>query len=152
MEPKKARLAIALTIIVALIIIGACLCLLLDFNPMDVFAEEEPTPEPTATPAPVVEVKPVPGPADLKGCSDELYMPKAENYLNEYVPMITHSSESEKVYVQYRPEKREYSRDVIVELDNNSVVTAIAKENGYTLVLVQDGVAGWVITHELDAY
>ena len=43
-------------------------------------------------------------------------------------------------------------RDAIMKLKANTVVTALAKENGYTLVLVQEGVAGWIRTFELDLH
>ena len=66
--------------------------------------------------------------------------------------MLTRAEKGDTVYVQYRPEKREYSRDVIIELDNNTPVTAIAKENGYTLVLVKEGLAGWVPTQDLERH
>ena len=38
------------------------------------------------------------------------------------------------------------------DLEMDTVVTAVAKENGYTLVLLQDGVAGWVQTFDLKAH
>ena len=156
MEPKKARLAIAITAIVAVLIIVVCLCMLLGFNP---FKSEAPVQESETTvnvevnatmPAPASNS--VPGPADLKGCSDDLYYPKIENYLPEYVAMITNSDEAETVSLQYRPEKKEFSRHVIVELENNTPVLAVAQENGYTLVLVKEGLGGWIVTQELDYY
>ena len=145
MKRKKAILKIAIILLVALIIIGVCLCLLFDYNPFRKEADPELTPEPTETPARK------PSADDLKGSSDSLYHPKPENYLPEYQNMLTRAEKGDTVYVQYRPEKREYSRDVIIELDNNTPVTAIAKENGYTLVLVKEGLAGWVPTQDLES-
>lgn len=158
MEPKKARLAIALTLIIALTIIAVCLCLLFDYNPFPadepeeseapiIVVEKEVTPAPTAEPEPTA----VPGPSDLKGASNDLYAPKAESYLPEYVLMVTYN-EGGTVSLQYRPEKKEFSRHVIMELEHQTPVTAIAQENGYTLVLVKEGLAGWIISQELDYY
>ena len=152
MEPRKARLAIAATLIVALAIIAVCVCMIFDYNPFE--KEPEPTPVVTVapTPEPTPEPTPVPGPSDLKGCSEDLYIPKTESFLPEYVAMVTYSEEEGSVSLQYKPEKKEFSRHVIMELAHQTPVTAIAQENGYTLVLVQEGVAGWIISYELDLY
>ncbi len=179
MEPKKVKLAITLTVIVALVLILICLCFLFDWikfppkeDPMtDMPAEEtadtpedtpdnipEETPtgmpeEPTAdTPADTQTEEPKPGPDDLSGCSDKLYHPKSESYLGSYETMVIRPSSGDTVYLQYKPQKIEYTTDAIMKLKANTVVTALAKENGYTLILVQEGVAGWVRTFELDAH
>ena len=159
MTPEKAKKAIIIVLITALIIISVCLCLLFDYNPFSKkdAAEEQPaaSTEPAetaaaASPSPPPSPAPVPSSKDLKGCSDDLYYPKAENYLPEYQSMITHASNGEKIYLQYKPEPWQYYRETIIELENNTPVTAIAKENGYTLVLVKEGVGGWVLTHQLE--
>lgn len=164
MEPKKARIAIAATIVTAIAIILLCILLLLDNGvPANGKVEESAQPTEAAltdetsaaeTPdepeEPEVPVR-TPGPEDLKGSSDALYLPKPENYLPEYVTMIVFSEKNGSVYLQYRPAKKEYMRDVIMELDNNTSVVAIARENGYTLVLVEDGLAGWILTQDLDS-
>lgn len=157
MEPKKARMAIAITVITALLIITVCLFMLFDFNPFSAFSSPEPEEETTteSTEAPQAPAQPssaVPGPADLKGCSNDLYYPSPENYLPEYVAMITNSEEADTVSLQYRPEKKEFSRHVIVEIPNNTPLIALAQENGYTLVLVTEGLGGWIVTQELDPY
>lgn len=154
MEPKKARIAIIITVITALLIIALSLCFLFDFNP---FRKKGQAEKPTVssaeetlaeTQAPVVSAKP--SIDDLKGCSDQLYYPKADSYLQEYQPMVTRSANRNVVFLQYKPEARKYYQDVIMEIENNTPVIAIAKENGYTLVLVKDGVAGWVLSQELE--
>lgn len=164
MEPKKARIAIALTIVIALAIISVCLCMLFDFKPFegkdeeaDSTASPAPTMAVTATAEPTAEAtpepSPVPGPSDLKGCSDDMYIPKSESYLPAYVDMMTYAEEEGgTVSLQYKPEKKEFSRHVIMELPHQTRVTAIAQENGYTLVLVKEGVAGWILTQELENY
>lgn len=161
MEPRKAKTAILITVIVALLIILICLGLLFDVIPLaarenidDLTAQEAtvteiPEEEPEETPAPVI---PTPSASDLKGCSKDLYFPNSESFLAEYQSMIIHSSAGGSVALQYRPEAKERQADVIVLLDNNTPVTALAKENGYTLVLVKEGLAGWLLTYELDSY
>ncbi len=151
MEPRKAKTATIITAVTAVLILAVCLCMLLDVNP---FAKKEEAPEPTATPEAAAAAKPEPERApsvdDLKGCADDLYLPKAENYLPAYKDMITNATEGRKVvYVQKEPKPWQYSREIVTELENNTHVTALAQENGYTLVLVKEGVAGWVITQDL---
>ena len=175
MEPKKVKLAITLTVIVALVLILICLCFLFDWikfppkeDPMtDMPSEEtadapEDMPEEMSTGAPeepsadtpvdTQTEEPKPGPDDLSGCSDKLYHPKSESYLGSYETMVVRPSSGDTVYLQYKPQKIEYTTDAIMKLKANTVVTALAKENGYTLILVQEGVAGWVRTFELDAH
>ena len=100
----------------------------------------------------VPEPEKTPGPDDLSGCSDKLYYPKSESYLSSYESMVVRPSSGDTVYLQYKPEKIQYTTDAIMKLKANTVVTALAKENGYTLVLVQEGVAGWIRTFELDVH
>ena len=156
MEPKKAKIAIAITIAVALIIVSACLLLLFEIIPFQSKDEQaqnitivldQSTNTPSATTAPVEQ----PSAKDLKGCSDDLYLPKAESYLPEYTAVITHAAkDGDKVCVLYKPQKWQYTREVILKLDNNEELVALAQENGYTLVLVKKGVAGWILSSELD--
>ena len=159
MEPKKVKRAITITVIVALILVLFCLCLLFDWFrfPSDSAEQPEETVEPVETQVPSVEpsMEPTPEPErgpsaeDLNGCSEKLYHPKTENYLEQYETMVVRPNSGDSVYLQYRPEKIQYTTDAIMKLKENAVVTALAKENGYTLVLVQEGVAGWIRTYEL---
>ena len=164
MEPRKAKIAIIITVVVALLLLAVCLCALLNLGPFskktpepEVQAEEtlppEPSPSPTPTEEPAAAEEPArPSAEDLKGCSNDLYHPKPESYLDSYVQMIARASKGDTVPLQYRPEKWEHYSDLVVRLENNTTVTAIAKENGYTLVLVKEGVAGWIPTYQLDSY
>ena len=180
MEPEKAKRAIIITIVTAIILLAACVVILFSDQ---IFHRNQPekeipveevtkTPEPTVeiiptpveeateTPEPTAEVspipdptaEPVPGPEALKGCSDSLQYPKEESYLKSFVSMITRANNSNKVYLLYRPEKLVNSFDVMLTLDDGIPVTAIAKENGFTLVLLKDGVAGWIPTHDLEEH
>lgn len=166
MEPKKVKRAITITVVVALILILLCLCLFFDWikippksteQPEEPPVSEEPQPpteeaEPEPEPMPEPEPEKTPGPDDLSGCSDKLYYPKSESYLGSYESMVVRPSSGDTVYLQYKPEKIQYTTDAIMKLKANTVVTALAKENGYTLVLVQEGVAGWIRTFELDVH
>lgn len=161
MQPKTARAAIAITIITALLIIAVCVCMLMNYNPFlshtkqqeaempvenEAHTGEKDHPQVTVPPTPA----PTPGPEDLKGASDNLYTPKPENYLSEYMEMIVYSDKNEPIYLLYRPEKKEFMKDVIIELEINTPVLGIAKENGFTLVVVDKGLAGWIPTQDLD--
>ncbi len=165
MEPKKVKRAIIITVVAALILILLCLCLFFDWikipsksteQPEEPTVSEEPQPPSEEPQSPGEEPQPepekTPGPEDLSGCSDKLYYPKAESYLDSYESMVVRPSSGDTVYLQYRPEKIQYTTDAIMKLKANTTVTALAKENGYTLVLVQEGVAGWIRTFELDVH
>ena len=144
MEPKKAKTAILITAIAAVLILALCLCVLFE---VPVFGKKT---EPAASPTPVALTaeptkKPVeparkPSEADLAGTSEMLQHPDPSNYLDSYRPMIT------------RTQNSNVNGKVLMKLDGNTQVTALAQENGYTLVLYKEGVAGWVITTDLDEY
>ena len=148
MEPKKVKRAITITVVVALILILLCLCLFFDWIKIPPKSTEQPEEPPVSEePQPPTE-EPEPEPMP----SDKLYYPKSESYLSSYESMVVRPSSGDTVYLQYKPEKIQYTTDAIMKLKANTVVTALAKENGYTLVLVQEGVAGWIRTFELDVH
>jgi hypothetical protein len=154
MEPKKAKKAITITIIVAILLIALCLLFLFDVLPPDMSKADKPgeTPPGGETPPPPSENPQDDGPseADLRGCSENIYRPKESSYLDAYVSMNVHADANTRVYLQYRPEKYEGSSDVIMKMENGTVVTALARENGYTLVKAQAGVAGWIESQYLE--
>ena len=152
MKPKKARTAIIITVVTALIIIAVCLCLLFSFNPLNIFeGKAEPSKNASAADAaPAVTEAPSPSVNDLRGCSDKLYLPKAESYLKSYRYMITRASRDGAVNVLYKPEPKVVYDDVLLMVEDNTKVKAIAQENGYTLILLKEGVVGWVLTYELE--
>ena len=69
--------------------------------------------------------------------------------------MITRTQNSNvngKVLMLLNTKPWEFEYEIVMKLDGNTQVTALAQENGYTLVLYKEGVAGWVITTDLDEY
>ena len=157
MEPKKANRAILITAIAALLLILLCLCFLFDWIPQK---EEEPkvttttkevTVVVTASPSPT-PAKKHPSADDLKGSSDKLVYPKESSYLKDYETFSVKPESGKTTFLLYKPEKLKFTSDRILDLEMDTVVTAVAKENGYTLVLLQDGVAGWVQTFDLKAH
>ncbi len=163
MEPKKAKRAIVITVIVALLLIALCLLFLFDVLPLN-FQKSAEKPKAAAPSTAAVSSSPSeetqepaqteteegPSEKDLTGCSEKIYRPKAGSYLSDYVSMNVHADPNTRVYLQYRPEKFEGSSDVIMKMERGTVVTALARENGYTLVKVQDGVAGWIESQYLE--
>ena len=178
MEPKKARLAITVTVVVTILIVALCLFLLLSPTPalgggsknttgtvsasevvlqQPEVKEEEQQPD-EGDPAFAWFVWTKPNADDLKGCAEEMQRPKLSSYLDYYEIMVVNpefvnekeDEEIEFAYLLYEPTKKLYSRHVILELPTGTPVLALAKENGYTLVLVQEGVGGWVRTDLLD--
>ena len=159
MEPKKAKTAILITVIAAVLILALCLCVLFE---VPVFGKKT---EPAASPTPVVLTaeptkKPVeparkPSEADLAGTSEMLQHPDPSNYLDSYRPMITRTQNSNvngKVLMLLNTKPWEFEYEIVMKLDGNTQVTALAQENGYTLVLYKEGAAGWAITTDLDEY
>ena len=158
MEPKKANLAIILTAVIALVMILLCLSLLMDWIP---FSQKNIATSTSSENTTVVVVPSAPSPSpsvkrpsveDLSGCSDKLQFPKEGSYLKNYETYAVQPESGQKTFLLYKPEKLKYTSDRIMDLEKDTVVTAIAKENGYTLVLVKDGVAGWVVTQELETH
>ena len=175
MEPKKARLAITITVIVAVLVIAVCLFFLLGpelgsskstYKPMTPVAPVSQVVQPAPTSEPEDDdydfswvIYASPGPDNLKGAAEELQRPKIDNYLESYEKLYVYpefvdeekgDEEIDFAYLLYAPEKKLYSRHVIIELPKYTTVLGIAKQNGYTLVLVQPGVVGWVRTDLLE--
>jgi len=155
MEPKKAKTAIIITVAAAVLILALCLCLLLD---VPIFGKKAPEPTPIVTEEPTpkpTSVTAKPSEADLAGTSEMLHHPAPENYLDSYRPMVTRTADSNvngQVLMLLNTKPWEFEYEIVAKLDGNTRVTAIAQENGYTLVLYKEGVAGWIKTTELDDY
>ena len=155
MEPKKVKTATVITIVVAIVLILICLCLMFDWIKLPAMTngKAEPEPEPpteSTEPAEPVQAN-KPGEHDLRGGSEKLYHPEEESYLDDYKTMVVRPAEGATAYLQYKPEQIQYYTDAITKLEKDAKVTALAQENGYTLVLVQDGVVGWVLSYYLSA-
>ena len=153
MEPKKANQAILITVVVAALLVLLCLALLFGWFSKK---EEEPKDPSVITVEVTVSPKPTPTPTakrpsadDLKGSSDKLVYPKETSYLPDYETYTVMPESGKTTFLLYKPKKLEFTSDRILDLEINTVVTAIAKENGFTLVKLQDGVAGWVQTYDL---
>ena len=155
MEPKKANRAIILTAVIALLLELICAGFLFDWFQFPVKQVQGSSSQtnvsidltlPTATP------KARPSANDLKGCSDKLVFPKESSYLASYETYSVKPEVGQKSYLLFKPEKLQFTSDRIMDLEKDTVVTAIAKENGYTMVKVQDGVAGWLPTQELQSH
>ena len=151
MEPKKAKTAILITVIAAVLILAVCLCILFD---VPVFGKKEApepektpiaiTPQPTAKPSPKPAQKP--SEADLEGTSEMLQHPDPKNYLEDYVPMVTRTDSANvngRIYMTLYTKPPELEYEIVAKLDGNQKVT---------LVLLKEGVAGWIKTTELDDY
>ena len=160
MKPEKAKIAIIVTIIIALLGIAVCgFFLYREYNqPVQEEAEEpvseaeeasetaaETSPE---EPAPAAEVA-KPNVNDLAGCSDKLQHPKSTSYLETYEKAKIAPKQGDTAAALVRPQKQEWNADVITYLNRGDTVTVLARENGYSLVKVSDGVAGWVISTDL---
>ena len=155
MEPKKANQAILITVVVAALLVLLCLALLFGWfskkeeepkDPSVITVEVTVSPKPTPTPTPTAKR---PSADDLKGSSDKLVYPKETSYLPDYETYTVMPESGKTTFLLYKPKKLEFTSDRILDLEINTVVTAIAKENGFTLVKLQDGVAGWVQTYDL---
>ena len=100
---------------------------------------EDVTPTPAPAPTPTPEPTSRPGRADLAGCKSGLVWPDsfADSYSTMYVQTTGHYS----AYLRLGPGK-EYEH--FSEVLEATAVTVLATENGYSLCLVKQGVAGWV--------
>ena len=156
MEPQKAKRAIIITAVIAVLLLAVCVLLLLE--PWNA-KKTSPDPSPAVVTAVIVGDTPTPtqkdkgpGSHDLVGASDQLQYPKEDSYLDSYQSMTIHVANANYTSLTYRPEKWQHTVDGIMRIDNGTVVTALAQENGFTLVKVQDGVVGWVETQNLEAH
>ncbi len=153
---RKLKTAKIITLLVALLLIAVCLLLLFDVIPIGRSSVPKPgtstTTDMTINPAPF-PTRRTKGPSaeDLKGASDKMQRPKEDSYLSEYQEMTVTPQSGNKTYLQYKTEKIQYVSDAIMSLAKDTAVTALAQENGYTLVMVQEGVFGWVQSFELTA-
>lgn len=172
MEPKKAKTAILITVITAALILAVCLCSIFNVPVLGIFGTKEvPAPEktpivivntvpvtkpaPTSAPTPVPTLAPKPSEADLEGTNEMLQHPDPKNYLEEYLPMVTRTDSANvngRVYMTLFTHAPEWPYQIVEKLDGNQKVTAIAQQDGYTLVLLKEGVAGWILSNDLDIY
>ena len=110
---------------------------------------ESPTPTPapaqTQTSAPSTQPpKSVPSEADLAGCDERLQFPSS--YLPDYETKVVKSHSGNGVYLRLAPTSL---RIRICTIPDDTEVRVIAEENGYSLAIVADGLAGWITSDRL---
>ena len=82
-----------------------------------------------------------PGPNDLWGCNDQIQYPKSQNWLDNYETKYLKTQYGVRAYLRYCPSADSDYYDYVYEA---AKVTVMARENGYSLVMTADGMAGWV--------
>lgn len=151
MKPEKAKRAIIITLIIAVLAIAVCGFFLYRlYKPVpsgDVVSEE--TAELAEPEETIQEEASAPSHEDLAGCSDKLQYPKNSSYLKAYETATVRPQTGDTAVMLVRPQKQEWEADVISRLNRGQTVTVIARENGYSLVKISEGIAGWVITTDL---
>ena len=87
-----------------------------------------------------------PGEDDLKGSSERLVHPNEESWLKDYETQYVKTKYGNLAYLRYEPEENSDHYDTVSERDQ---VTALARQNGYTLVITENGLSGWVTSKVL---
>lgn len=91
-----------------------------------------------------------PGPDDLKGCNEQIQYPKSGNWLESYETKYLKTRYGLCAYLRYMPSDTSDHYDYVYE---RACVTVLARENGFSLVKINDGMAGWVTSSLLyDSY
>ena len=101
---------------------------------------QPPNPTPTATQPPTSG----PSEADLAGCDERLQFPSS--YLPDYETKVVKSHSGNGVYLRLAPTSL---RIRICTIPDDTEVRVIAEENGYSLAIVADGLAGWITSDRL---
>lgn len=104
--------------------------------------ESSPPKESIVTPTPTLTLILIghPNVADLEGCNENLVHPDAENWLQGYETKYVKSTRGNCIYLRYGPS---LDYDYFKKINDNVEVTVLARQNGFSLVKVTDGVAGW---------
>ncbi len=89
-----------------------------------------------STPAPAY------GPSidDILGCDSRIVIPKDENWLSDYETKYVQSTGGVSIYLRFGPSKDYDHFDTVKEA---GVVTVLARENGFSLVIASGGRVGW---------
>ena len=82
-----------------------------------------------------------PGPDDLRGCNTGIEYPYSYNWLDSYETKYLRTRHGVRAYLRYEPSADSGHYDYVYE---GAQVTVLARENGYSLVKTNDGMAGWV--------
>lgn len=134
---KGIKLAVSAGI-VCVAIIGVAIIYFTIIDPPD--PPQPPNPTPTATQPPTSE----PSEADLAGCDERLQFPSS--YLPDYETKVVKSHSGNGVYLRLAPTSL---RIRICTIPDDTEVRVIAEENGYSLAIVADGLAGWITSDRL---
>ena len=89
---------------------------------------------------------PHPSEEDLKGSTEKLVHPDVMNWLQEYETQYVKTKYGNLAYLRYAPEEDSDHYDTVTERE---MVTVLARQNGFTLVLTERGIAGWVTSKVL---
>ena len=91
-----------------------------------------------------------PGPSDLQGCNEQVQYPKAGNWLPSYETKYLKTKYGVCAYLRYQPTADSDFYDYVYE---KARVTVLARENGFSLIKSNEGMAGWVTSSLLyDSY
>ncbi len=93
----------------------------------------------------VQDAEPAPGPDDLRGCDKDVTYPNG-TWLPAYETKYVKTEHGNRAYLRYTPSKDSSYFGYVYERDE---VTVLARQNGFSLVKVSDGVAGWVTSSVL---
>ena len=90
----------------------------------------------------------------LEGCDSRVQAPKSGSWLKKYEYKVVQGTKksSKAIYLRLRPEKDGAARgggNHLNVLYNGTEVVVLARQDGYSLVLVEPGYVGWVISNGL---
>ena len=114
-------------------------------------ATAEPAPVPTAEPAPVAtpvatEI-PHPGEHDIENMKRPFVAPKSDSWLSDYEIVYANPAHKGRgIYLLNSPSNLNFICGIVYA---GLPQTALARENGHTLIRTDDGRLGWVKTHLL---
>ncbi len=98
----------------------------------------------------IIQVSGTPGPRDLQGCNEQVQYPKPGNWLQNYETKYLKTKYGVCAYLRYKPTADSDYYDYVYE---KASVTVLARENGFSLVKSNEGMAGWVTSSLLyDSY
>ena len=101
----------------------------------------EPTPAAAQTPASTPSPSPGPGEKDLRGGSDRLVHPDEGSWLDDYETQYVKTQYGNRAYLRYAPEDESDHDEFVKEKDQ---VTVLARQNGFSLVITENRLIGWV--------
>ena len=118
-------------------------------DPTEAPAASSEAPEPASDAVPAADTStlqtqtPAPGPGekDLRGCSDRLVHPDEGSWLDDYETQYVKTQYGNRAYLRYAPEEESDHDEFVKEKDQ---VTVLARQNGFSLVITENRLIGWV--------